>query len=231
MRFSATLTGVSGLLMHADDVIKADELARFRKDPSNKTVGVAGDDRSPAWTWTSYLYYGKNAKGVPVVSFPQTNLAAMLREAGAQVKLKGNTTFKSLTQSGILLEQTMFPFLVNGKEITAESIADLAGIGDPENSPTFEAQQASLEKLTGGAATIDVRRAAVGSSKHVRCRPLFETWSIIVTGEAVDPALTLDVLATIFNIGGRLKGLGDWRPSARKPGPYGRFVCEVSELK
>ena len=231
MRFAATLTGASGLLMHADDVLKADELSVYRKSPSNKTTGVAGDDRSPAWTWTSYLYYGKNAKGVPVVSFPQTNLAAMLREAGAQVKLKGNTTFKSLTQSGILLEQTTFPFLVNGKEITAESIAKLAGIGEADNSPTFEEQQAGLELLTDGAATIDVRRAAVGSSKHVRCRPLFDTWSVVVTGEAVDPALSLDVLNTIFNIGGRLKGLGDWRPSARKPGPYGRFTCDVVELR
>ena len=54
------LKGLTPLLMHADDVEASDLLKDWRKSPGNKNQSVAGDDRSPAWTWQTYWYLDEN---------------------------------------------------------------------------------------------------------------------------------------------------------------------------
>jgi len=46
MEYKFKLTGATPLLVHADDVEKADLLKAWRKNPENKNLSVPGDDRS-----------------------------------------------------------------------------------------------------------------------------------------------------------------------------------------
>ena len=90
MRIRFELTGIMPLIMHQDDVEASDLLNEWRKDPSNKNKSVAGDDRSPAWTWQTYLYSdGEN------VTLPAANLMVAIRQGSTQLILK--------KQKGILL--------------------------------------------------------------------------------------------------------------------------------
>ena len=50
-RYSVTLVGETPLLMHQDNLAWEDAMMQWRKDPANKKVSVAGDDRSPAFRW------------------------------------------------------------------------------------------------------------------------------------------------------------------------------------
>ena len=112
MRFRFTLTGQTPLLLHADDVEKADQLQEWRKDSENRDISVKGDDRSPPWTWHTYCYHdGKH------LTVPSDNLMVSLREGAKEIILKGQKTFKSLSQSGLLLHDLQMPILVSGKPI------------------------------------------------------------------------------------------------------------------
>ena len=92
MKVAFELTGEMPLLMHSDDVEAADELKEWRKDPANKDLSVAGDDRSPAWTWQTYLYSDGEH-----VTIPGANLMVNLRTAATQIILKKQKTFKELS--------------------------------------------------------------------------------------------------------------------------------------
>ena len=49
------LVGEMPLLMHWDNIEGGDTLKEWRQDPKNKNQSVPGDDRSPSWTWQTYL--------------------------------------------------------------------------------------------------------------------------------------------------------------------------------
>src|SRR5882672_3789771 len=72
-----------------------------------------------------------------------------------------------------------------------------------------------------------VKRARVGNNKHIRVRPRFDDWSTRGELMIIDDQITNDVVASILDISGRLKGLGDWRPSAKTPGPFGTFKAKI----
>ena len=61
VRFKYTLTGVSPLLMHFDNIEAEDEAAARGKEPGSK----AGDDRHPAGKWKQYLYSDGLHVGIP----------------------------------------------------------------------------------------------------------------------------------------------------------------------
>jgi hypothetical protein len=117
-------TGVTAMLMHADDVEAADRLKEWRQDNANKELSVPGDDRSPPWTWRTYLYAG-TIDGVRQVVMPQDNVAAALRYAGSQLTLKGNKTFKKLAASAIPIQSEFCQLRV--------------GMGPAEAAPTIDA--------------------------------------------------------------------------------------------
>ena len=103
------LNGVMPLIMHQDDVEASDTLMEWRKDPANKNLSVAGDDRSPAWTWHTYVYSdGTN------ITIPAANLMVALRQAGTQLILKKQKTFKEISQSGLLIPSEYLDFRCNG---------------------------------------------------------------------------------------------------------------------
>lgn len=111
------LTGTMPLLMHADDVEAADSLEAWRKDPGHKNISKAGDDRSPAWTWQTYCYSDGEH-----LTIPSGNLMVCLRYAGTQIILKKQTTFKQLSQSGMLITSEYMDFRVNKKQIPIAEI-------------------------------------------------------------------------------------------------------------
>lgn len=219
MRFEFTLTGTRAMLMHFDDVEWADEISEWRLDPNNtKQKGEkSGDDRRPAHTWIGYLYH--DTKNVVV---PSANLTSCLKKAGARVPMARQKTFKELAVSGIFLEDEFLRFTNAGKVIPVAPIHALA-----ENR-NFKEHVAAAKQM---GFKLDVRRAAVGASKHVRVRPRFESWAVSGTLEVTAAEITADVLQSIFEQAGRV-GLGDWRPgSPKSPGPFGMFEAKVKGIK
>lgn len=216
MKVSFELTGISPLLFHLDDVLAGDALKEWRKHPGNKAKSVKGDDRSPPWTWMTYLPRDKSH-----VAMPTDYVAASLREAGKQVVLRGNKTCKELSQSGIWIDAQHFPFFYThqgtGKEVQL-AVKDL----DKFRDGTFPEHLDAVKKL---GFRLHVARARVGQSKHIRVRPCFDEWRVRGELTIVSSDLTFEMLKQIFEIAAR-GGYGDWRPNGRTPGPWG--MAEVT---
>lgn len=215
--YKAILKGESPLLMHKDNIVWSELVKKWQKDPQNKALSQPGDDRSPAWTWIGSLYHdGKN------LCMDSDNLMTMLREGGAKVPTgRKQQTYKAATQSGLLVNSVDSVFLVEGKQVPFAPINALSGELDFDKHLEL-AQELGFELL--------VKRAKVGMSKHIRVRPLFKNWSVETRISVIDEqksGITKEVLKRILEEGGALCGLGDWRPSGRTPGQFGRFSAEV----
>jgi hypothetical protein len=214
------ITGTSPLLMKADNIDWADKISKWEDDPKNKGLSVPGDDRSPAWRWIGCLYHNGE-----VVTIPSENLMSCMMLGGALVPVPGakhGKTFKSQSQSGLLINDYQWPLRINNKII---SMSDINALLDIESF----AEQESLVKELG--FSLFVKRARIGQSKHIRVRPRFDNWSIAGTITILDSQITKDILLAILEAGGRYKGLGDWRPGANKPGPFGMFEIQLNSTK
>ncbi len=214
------ITGTQPLLMHADDIEWADQMSAWKDDARNKKTSKAGDDRSPAWRWIGSLYQD----GEHIV-MPAENLMRCLMEGGAMVPVpgvKGNKTFKSQTQSGMMPSAVGYPIMVAGRPIKFDPIKRLMGEAD------FEKHKTAAD--THGF-TLFLKRAKIGTSKHVRVRPRFDSWSFTAELIVTDEQITQAVLQEIVEFAGRFKGLGDWRPGGKTPGPYGMFKGAVTPVK
>lgn len=217
--YEVVLTGETPLLMHNDNLAWAEVMKKWGLDPANKKTSVAGDDRSPAWRWIGNLYTDKGK-----VVIPADNMMTVLREGGKKCPTgKGQQTFKSQTQSGIVVDQSSWPVIVGGAEVPYAPIKALI------ENPEFEEHEKVAESL---GFALFVKRAKIGAAKHVRVRPRFDVWACGGTLTVFDDQITTDVLRNILTIAGAYCGLGDWRPSSPKaPGPYGKFTVELKEVK
>ncbi|MBA2741475.1 MAG: hypothetical protein H0U46_05635 [Actinobacteria bacterium] len=209
------ITGVTALLMHNHNIVERDRIESVRKRMKG---GKAGDDRSPAESWKGYLYFSEAGN----VCIPAENLMACLLGGGVKVKVGGKETLKTHSQR-IMLDAQDYDLMVGGKLIHRDAIDAIKGeFGD----------HATLARETG--FRLHVKPASVGSSKHIRVRPMFSSWSIAGGFEiAADDAnvLSKEPLRDLFSTCGRIIGLGDWRPSSpKKPGQYGRFMAEVNKV-
>lgn len=213
------LTGVTPLLMHADDVDAADEIKAWQKAKENKDASVKGDDRSPPWTWIKYVYTDGNH-----LALPQENLMATVRAAGAKIAIpssKRSETFKKLSQSGLVTDSEYCRFLSNGKQVPIKDIYKF------KDRPFSEHKKAVAEM----GFDLSVKRAKVGQAKHVRVRARFDHWSVEGTVTVGEPLITFDILREMFDIAGDKVGLCDWRPgSPSSPGPYGRFTSKLKQV-
>lgn len=217
MKIGFELTGTTPLLMHFDNIEGSDVVKEWQQDPANKNVSVAGDDRSPPWTWHYKLYHD----GEKLV-IPGDNMLRCLCVAGTRVKIPGakGKTFKESTQTGITFLTEYLDFTTNGKTIP---IADIAAIREKP----FTEQCKAIESM---GFRLFLKRAKIGTSKHVRVRPRFDSWKVRGTATITANELGVKELQTIFQIAGSV-GLGDWRPTAPKsPGPYGQFTSIVKEM-
>lgn len=218
---SFTLTGDTPLLMHCDNIEAADAMEAWRKDPSNKNKSKAGDDRSPPWTWRTYLY----TDGEHVV-IPSENLMVSLRQAGAQIILKKQKTFKELSQSGMYVNSEYLDFAVNGNRIPIGQFDWRTAYANGDDV-AFLDEMAAAEKA---GFRLFPKRAKVGQSKHIRVRPRFETWQASGKLTVLASELTFEVLQQMFAIAGR-GGMCDWRAAGRTPGPYGLFEAKLKQTK
>jgi hypothetical protein len=217
-RYKITLTGERDLLLHHDNIDFSERVKKWQKDPANRAKSVAGDDRSPAWSWIGYLYHDKKQLVIPA-----DNLMTVLREGAKRVSTgKRGGTFKSQSQSSILINEESWPLLINGESVDWKEVANF---GDDED---FEKHQKIAEVL---GFELFVKRAKIGNSKHVRVRPRFQNWSCQGTVTILDDTINKETLEMILSQAGRFAGLGDWRPSSPKsPGPFGTFTATLEEL-
>ena len=212
-----TITGTTPLVMHADNIDWADEMAAWKDRKENKTKSKAGDDRTPAFRWIGALYHDGEH-----VCLPAENFMRCLMEAGAQVPVPGGRsgkTFKSQTQSGIMPGALSWPLLVAGEPIPVAPILALT------SEPDFATHKAGAARL---GFELMCKRAKIGASKHIRVRPVFREWSAVVGFTVSDPQITRAALEDILDVAGTFKGLGDWRPGGKTPGRYGMFTAVLS---
>lgn len=215
-RFDVKLSGTTPMLMHYDNIEWADRMAAWRAVPENKKNSKAGDDRTPAFTWIGSLYNdGAN------VALPQDMMMSCLMKAGAMVPVpggKGGKTFKAQTQSGMMLATPFWRFEIEGQQVPMSAI-----------NPLIEERSFAAHCDAARALGFDlyVKRAAIGKQKHVRVRPRFDRWDAIGQIVVWDEQLTPEALSDIFRFAGQYKGLGDWRPGGRTPGPWGMFEAEI----
>lgn len=217
-QYDIVLTGQSPLLMHKDNISFSERIKKWQKAPENKALSVAGDDRSPPWIWVGYCYTDGHVLGIDA-----DNIMTMLREGGAKVATgQKQGTYKKQTQSGLLLDQPLWPLFIGGKTISVDPIEKLIGNLD------FTEHMDCAAKL---GFELLVKRARVGAGKHVRVRPMFREWvargSLTVLDEEIS-GITEHVLVTILKQAGALCGLGDWRPSSPASGVFGRFTSTVT---
>jgi hypothetical protein len=217
--YTVRITSKMPLLMHADNIEWADAMDAWKNDPGNKKKSKAGDDRSPAFRWIGSLYHDGKEVGIP-----NDNLMRCFMEGGAMVPVPGGKngkTFKSQSQSGMLVDGSHWPIYVDTKPIPVAPILALRTESD------FEKHRAFAESH---GFQLHVKRAKIGASKHVRVRPMFEKWVTAGTVRVWDDQITTDVLQQIVTQAGLYKGLGDWRPGGKTPGPFGMFTAEVREV-
>jgi hypothetical protein len=213
--YKVKMVGATPLLMHRDNISFGEQVKLWQKNPGNKKMSVAGDDRSPAWAWIGYLYDDGEC-----VTMDSDNLMAMLRDAGKKCPAAtGRGSIKSATQSGIVVNEIGWRIVGEKGEIPMEPINAMIENND------FMAHRALAEKL---GFDLFVKRARVGTSKHVRVRPRFMKWACSGTITVLDETLTDGVLQNLFLVAGRFVGCGDWRPASISSGRYGCFSATIS---
>jgi hypothetical protein len=216
-KYKVTLEGATDIIMHRDNISFGERVRAWAKDPGNKKVSVAGDDRTPAWGWLSCLYF---AGGLVVID--ADNIMAMLRDGGKKTPAPtGKGSMKAQTQSGIICNEIGWPLVIKGRTIDANALMALTAEDD------FAKHEAAA---VAAGFSLFVKRARVGTSKHVRVRPRFEGWTATGTLTVVDPQISTAMLQTILTFAGNFCGIGDWRPSSPTPGQFGRFTATVKEI-
>lgn len=214
--YTVSITGKMPLLMHSDNIEWADEMEAWKNDPKNKKGSKAGDDRSPAFRWLGSLYHDGT-----VVGIPNDNLMRCFMEGGTMVLVPGGKsgkTFKSQTQSGMLVDGTHWPLTLKGQTIP---VAPILALKDERD---FLEHRKAVKAM---GFELFLKRAKIGQSKHIRVRPLFDTWAASGVVHVWDEQITTDSLTQIITHAGLYKGLGDWRPGGKTPGPFGMFTAEV----
>jgi hypothetical protein len=214
--YTFKLNGITPIILHNNNIEERDRIESIRKRMKG---GKPGDDRSPAESWKSYLYLSDDTGNVCI---PAENLLACLLGGGSKVKVGGKETLKTHSQR-IGFDRLDYDLLVNDKAISNERIAEISG--------EFGEHAVAARAL---GFRLHVKPCSVGTSKHIRVRPLFTNWSvngkIEIENDDVN-VLGLTPLRDLFTACGRLVGIGDWRPGApKKPGQYGRFTAEIERV-
>lgn len=217
--YRVEITGMNDLLLHKDNIIWSERIKKWAKDPSNKKISVAGDDRTPAWSWLGCCY---DANGI--MTMDADCIMSMLREGGKKCAAPtGKGSMKSQTQSGIICAEIGWPLMINGKTINYKKMLDVLA-----NELDFEVHE---QFARDNGFELFVKRAKIGKNKHVRVRPRLSKWSCSGTLMVTDRQITAEMLKNILLFGGAYCGLGDWRPGSPSPGQFGTFIADVTEIK
>lgn len=216
--FRVVLTGTMPLLMHADNIDWADQMDAWKNDPKNKKNSKAGDDRTPPWRWIGCLNTDGNT-----ITIPSEYVMRCIMEGAAQVPTgRKQETFKSRSQSGLVCEEFHWPLLIGGQTVAIKDIGKMREV------ELFSEHVAKVQEF---GFSLFVKRAKIGTSKHIRVRPRFDSWGTEGRIISTDDQINKPILESILGVAGRFKGLGDWRPGSKTPGPFGTFTAEVNETK
>src|SRR5690606_34873921 len=128
------------------------------------------------------------------IAMPAQNIMVCLRQAGTQMILKKQKTYKELTQSGLVIENETCEFLASGGKVP---MAELEAIRELP----FEKQSDKCREL---GFRLWAKRATIGKAKHVRVRPRFDAWEVKGKIHVVAPEITADILRQLFTIAGRV---------------------------
>ena len=215
--YEFTLTGTFPVLFHSDLPTKADLYEEWLKTPESRGT-PKGDDRFPAWKWQTYL-----PDDGEIVAFPNIDVMAAIKNGAKKVTLRGNESYWRAATTGIYVSTEYCRFEGPKGPIKCDLLQKIA-------TKTFAEQSKEVQKLGG---TLNVVRVPVnnGKSKHIRVRAKFDQW--IVKGQmmVIHDIIPPDKLKEIMELAGRLGGLGDYRPSSRKPGLYGQFEAVYKAAK
>jgi hypothetical protein len=216
--YKVTLKGLTPMLLHNDNIEWAGAMSDWEADPTNKKKSVKGDDRSPAWRWIGGLY----VEGGDIV-VPSDNLMTMMREGAVRCPTgKGKGTFKSMSQSGIIVNEASWPIVVSGKRVPYAPFKALIGDEDYEKHEAVAKENGFF---------LFAKRARVGTNKHVRVRARFDEWKIGGTITVLEETITSKVFSNLIKLAGSYAGLCDWRPSSpRSPGRFGQFEASIVEV-
>lgn len=214
-KYKFSIQGTNSIILHNNNIEERDRIEALRKKMKG---GKPGDDRSPPESWKGYVYTSSETGNVCI---PSENLLTMFRQGGVKVKVSGKETLKTHSQR-ILLDAMDYDLKVGagGNTIAKADIDEITG--------EFGEHCAAVRDL--GFRLLQ-KPCKVGTSSHIRVRPIFEPWSItggLEVDQEDDNVLSLTALRDLFAACGRLIGLGDWRPgSPNSPGQYGRFTATV----
>ena len=215
--YQIVLTGKTPLLMHHDNVDWADYMSAWASNPENRKSSRAGDDRFPAWRLIGCCYNDGES-----IAMPAGNIMRSIMEGGAMVPIPGGKngkTFKAQTQSGMMRLEPYWEFYCGGHRIPWKEIEAMQKV-------SRFSEHKELVRVLG--FELKVGRARIGMQKHVRARPMFPAgWELRGSLVVWDEMITREVLGRILEFSGQYKGLGDWRPGGRTPGPYGMFEAKV----
>ena len=222
-QYNVTLTGITPLLLHADNFKFREKVKTWIKRPENKSMSVAGDDRSPAFTWIGYCYFN-NGK----VCMPSDNLMTLFRDAGKKVPTgKKGASFKLLMAAGLLIDQIAWDVETWGEDGVVRTVSEKE-IMALMNEPDFSKHEEAAEKM---GFVLFPKSAKIMKAKNIRVRPRFNNWRISGTITVLDDSITQDVLDDILRVAGMFVGCGDWRPgSPMSPGSWGKFTHVISPL-
>jgi len=147
---------------------------------------------------------------------------AMLRDAGKKCAASvGRGSLKAATQSGIMVDQIGWPIQTSKGLVNQSDIESLVGEKDFSLQEKFAIEH---------GFELFVKRASIGTQKHIRVRPRFNSWSAQGTVTVLDDTL-YDRLDSLFEQAGRFVGIGDWRPGSRSSGRFGMFSTKIEEIK
>lgn len=84
----------------------------------------------------------------------------------------------------------------------------------------------TIEAMWKAGSFRDVRSVVVGTSRVMRCRPIFRRWSLSFSLLFDPEVIERSALIAAAEAGGKLIGIGDFRPA--NGGPFGRFTVEAA---
>lgn len=216
-QYDFTLTGSTPVIFHSNIVEKADLFEEWLKSDASANT-PKGDDRYPAWKWQLYVPTDEDA-----VAFPNVDVMAAIKNGAKKVTLRGQTTYLRDATTGIHVATEFCRFESPKGPLTVKWMQKVATM-------TY-AEQAQEVKKMGGRLRLDRLPINNGKSKNVRVRAEFPTWTVSGRIMVLHDMVPKDVFSKILENAGRYGGLGDYRPSSKKPGPYGQFTATIKAVK
>jgi hypothetical protein len=187
--YTARIEGSTSLIQH--------RFSEQAEGESNKTTRLIGNSRgTPREEAEKVAYRYPNGE----LYHPGAAIARLLREAGANHKIKGS--------------RRSVKFAVPSAVIVLE---DTISLIDPSTSMRFDDFE------------VDSRPVVIPATKGrvMRHRPRIDRWAMTFQLEIDDDLLPPDFVHQLLAEGGRKVGLGDFRPE--RGGPFGRFNITLWE--